>query len=139
VEYLALLLLAAALYVLYLSRRQRRATGLPTGRVTYSDTGRWTKVEKPLYDPVSGLTGKPDYLVEENGFLIPVEVKSGRAPNLPHDSHIFQLAAYCLLVEATEGIRPPMASCATAIKLSDRIHQAAAARAGSAARNHARR
>lgn len=103
----ALLLLAAALVVLWISQRQRKATGLPSGRVIYSDTDRWGKVEKPLYDPVSGLTGKPDYLVEEDGLLIPVEVKSGRAPSLPHDSHVFQLAAYCLLVERTQGKRPP--------------------------------
>ena len=56
---------------------------------------------------ISGLTGRPDYLVEENGALIPVEVKSGRAPSIPYDSHVFQLAAYCLLVEETFGKRPP--------------------------------
>jgi CRISPR-associated exonuclease Cas4 len=53
------------------------------------------------------LTGRPDYLVQENGAIIPVEVKSGRAPGLPYDSHIFQLAAYCLLVESTYGKAPP--------------------------------
>lgn len=103
----AILLLAVALVVFWLARRQRYATGLPAGRVIYSDTNRWNRVEKPLYDPVSGLTGKPDYLVEENDHLIPVEVKSSRAPSLPHDSHIFQLAAYCRLVERTYNKRPP--------------------------------
>jgi CRISPR-associated exonuclease Cas4 len=53
------------------------------------------------------LTGKPDYLVEQNGKIIPVEVKSGRAPEAPYDSHIYQLAAYCLLVEKTYHTRPP--------------------------------
>ncbi len=103
----AILLLCAALLVLWLSGRQRSATGLPTGRVIYSDTGGGRKVEKPLYDPNSGLTGKPDYLVEEKGMLIPVEVKSSRAPSLPYDSHLYQLAAYCLLVERTYHKRPP--------------------------------
>jgi CRISPR-associated exonuclease Cas4 len=51
--------------------------------------------------------GKPDYLVQSGGSIIPVEVKSGRAPAAPYDSHIFQLAAYCLLVEKTYGKRPP--------------------------------
>jgi CRISPR-associated exonuclease Cas4 len=106
-ELTGLLLLAAALVVLWLASRQRRASGLPAGRVVYSDVDRWGAVEKPLYDPISGLTGKPDYLVEENGRLIPVEVKSGRAPSLPHDSHVYQLVAYCLLVERTTGKRPP--------------------------------
>jgi CRISPR-associated exonuclease Cas4 len=100
-------LLFTALAVLWIAARQRQSSGLPAGRITYSDTESWGKVEKPLYDPISGLTGKPDYLVEDNGFLIPVEVKSRRAPNLPHDSHVYQLAAYCLLVERTTNKRPP--------------------------------
>src|SRR5512133_532005 len=103
----AVLLLCAALIILWLSGRQRHEAGLPAGRVIYTDTGAGSKVEKPMYDPVSGLTGKPDYLVAENGALIPVEVKSSRAPNLPYDSHVYQLAAYCLLVERTYGKRPP--------------------------------
>ena len=104
---LAILLLCAALVLLWWSSKQRRASGLPPGRIISSDTDRWGKVEKALYDPISGLTGKPDYLIEEKDFLIPVEVKSSRAPSLPHDSHIYQLAAYCLLVERVYGKRPP--------------------------------
>lgn len=102
----AILVLCLAIAVLWLAGRQRRASGLPTGRVIYRDTGG-IRLEKPLYDPVSGLTGRPDYLVEENGAIIPVEVKSGRAPTLPYDSHVYQLAAYCLLVERTYDKRPP--------------------------------
>jgi CRISPR-associated exonuclease Cas4 len=34
-------------------------------------------------------------------------VKSGRVPDSPYDSHIFQVAAYCLLVEREFGKRPP--------------------------------
>jgi CRISPR-associated exonuclease Cas4 len=98
-------LLLAALALLWISARQRRSTGLPEGGIRYSDTGQ--RVEKTLYDPISGLAGKPDYLVEADGALIPVEVKSGRAPSIPHDSHIFQLAAYCRLVERVHGQRPP--------------------------------
>lgn len=104
---LACILIAAALVVLWAASRSRAASGLPAGRVIYQDTNRWSKVEKPLYDPISGLTGKPDYLVMEQDIPIPVEVKSGRAPATPHDSHVFQLAAYCLLVERTTGKRPP--------------------------------
>lgn len=106
IAFAAVLLLAAVL-ILWIATRQRRSSGLPSGRVIYSDTSRWGKVEKPLYDPISALTGKPDYLVEEGDTLIPVEVKSGRAPSLPHDSHVFQLAAYCMLVERVYGKRPP--------------------------------
>ncbi len=105
--YAALAFLLAALILFWISGRTRRAAGLPGGRVIYTDTRAWGKVEKPLYDPTLGLTGKPDYLVEHNGRLIPVEVKSGRAPEAPYDSHIYQLATYCLLVEKTMGKRPP--------------------------------
>jgi CRISPR-associated exonuclease Cas4 len=63
-------------------------------------------VEEPLYVAELGLTGKPDYLVESGDQIIPVEVKSSPAPQGPYDAHIFQLAAYCLLVERVYGVRP---------------------------------
>jgi CRISPR-associated exonuclease Cas4 len=106
-QYLALLLLLIALLLFWQSANQRKSSGLPGGRIIYTDTSSWGKVEEALYDPDLGLTGKPDYLVEEAGKIIPVEVKSGRAPEAPYDSHIFQLAAYCLLVERTFEQRPP--------------------------------
>ena len=104
--YIALALLLIAILFFWQSNRQRRASGLPGGRVIYTDTCRWGALEKPLFYPPLGLTGKPDYLVEQDGQLIPVEVKSGRAPQAPYDSHIYQLASYCLLVEKTYGKRP---------------------------------
>jgi CRISPR-associated exonuclease Cas4 len=106
-QYIALFLLLAALLLFWRSARQRKSAGLPGGRIIYTDTRGWGELEKPLYDPNLGLTGKPDYLVEQQGKIIPVEVKSGRSPEAPYDSHIFQLAAYCLLVERTYGQRPP--------------------------------
>jgi len=105
--YLILLLFILSLLFFWRSDRQQKAAGLPGGRVIYTDTHGWGKVEKPLYYPALGLTGKPDYLIEKNGQIIPVEVKSGRAPEAPYDSHIYQLASYCLLVEKTHGKRPP--------------------------------
>jgi CRISPR-associated exonuclease Cas4 len=103
----AALLLLLALLFFWLSARQRRASGLPGGRVIYTDTRAWGPLEKPLFDAALGLSGKPDYLVEQNGHLIPVEVKTGRTPQAPYDAHIFQVAAYCLLVEKAYGRRPP--------------------------------
>lgn len=105
--YLALALLIFALVFFWQSNRQQKSAGLPGGRVIYTDTRGWGKVEKPLFYVALGLTGKPDYLIEKNRQIIPVEVKSGRAPQAPYDSHIFQLASYCLLVEKTYGKRPP--------------------------------
>ncbi len=105
--FLTLVLFVVALVLFWQSGRQRKQAGLPGGRIIYTDTRAWGKVDKPLYDVKTGLTGKPDYLVEQNGSIIPVEVKSGRAPSAPYDSHIYQVAAYCLLVHKTYGKRPP--------------------------------
>ena len=105
--YLSLALLLIAIVLFWQSNRQRKETGLPGGRIIYTDTGQWGRVEKPLYDASMRLTGKPDYLVERNGEIIPVEVKSGKAPDAPYDSHIYQLASYCMLVHKTMGKRPP--------------------------------
>lgn len=106
--YLSLALLLLAVFILWQSSRRRKEAGLPGGRVIYSDTRAWgERLEDPLYDPRLGLTGRPDYLVEQKGQIIPVEVKSGRAPETPYDSHIHQMAAYCLLVDRVLGKRPP--------------------------------
>jgi CRISPR-associated exonuclease Cas4 len=99
--------LLLALVLFFIAGRQRRSAGLPGGKVIYTDTGAWEKVEKPLYDPITEISGRPDYLVRQGKQFIPVEVKSGRTPESPYDSHIYQLAAYCLLVEREFGKRPP--------------------------------
>ena len=98
--------LLIALLLLWQSNRQRAQAGLPGGRMIYTDTGGWGRLEKPLFAADLGLTGKPDYLVQRGETILPVEVKSGRAPAAPYDSHIFQLAAYCLLVHRQLGKRP---------------------------------
>jgi len=96
-----------ALVFFWLSGRQRQSAGLPGGRIIYADTQQWAKVERPLYDALLNLSGKPDYLVQQGeNAVIPVEVKTGRTPTTPHDSHIFQLAAYCLLAERVLHKRP---------------------------------
>jgi CRISPR-associated exonuclease Cas4 len=104
---LGLLLLLCAMILLFIAGRQRRSLGLPGGRIITTDTGGWGAVEKALFDAELGLTGKPDYLVEHKGRMIPVEVKCGRTPEAPYDSHIFQVAVYCLLVHRSYGKRPP--------------------------------
>ena len=104
---LTLFFIVLGFILLRQSAQRQRASGLPVGRVIYSDTDQWKSAEKPLYDPLLQLTGKPDYLVEQHNVIIPVEVKSSQAPTLPHPGHVFQLAAYCLLVERTYGKRPP--------------------------------
>ena len=102
-----LLLLVGALFFVFRSQQLQSQSGLPKGNVIYTDGGAWFPNEDPLYDRGLKLVGKPDYLIEQdNGDIIPVELKSGRAPTQPHDGHVLQLAAYCLLVEQNYGIRP---------------------------------
>jgi CRISPR-associated exonuclease Cas4 len=102
----ALLAAFIGILIFWQARRQQKSSGLPTGKVVYADTSQWGRVQKPLHDSRLGLTGKPDYLIEQDGMIIPVEVKSSNAPSAPYDSHIYQLAAYCLLVTSTTGKRP---------------------------------
>jgi CRISPR-associated exonuclease Cas4 len=103
---LALLLALLGAALLYWSRRERLAAGLPPGEVVYADTGAWQRCEKPLFSPHYRLTGKPDYLVREGRQLIPVEVKPGRDADQPYEGDVLQLAAYCLLVEDEYGQHP---------------------------------
>ncbi|HYJ48264.1 MAG TPA: CRISPR-associated protein Cas4 [Pyrinomonadaceae bacterium] len=117
-----ILLLIIALLSLIAARRAARRSGLPSGQLIYSDTGfavgqigptslneEGVKQEKPLVSRRFGLTGRPDYLVRTSEGIIPVEAKSTRRPanGRPYDSHLFQLAAYCLLVEDVLGARVP--------------------------------
>lgn len=103
------LLLGAIAAVLWSRGQQLRdESGLPAGDIIYTDSGAWIANDAPLFAPDLRLTGKPDYLIERpQGDIIPVEIKSSRAPAEPWEGHVFQLAAYCLLVEEHYGVRPP--------------------------------
>jgi CRISPR-associated exonuclease Cas4 len=101
---LTLLLLAALLWIWGL--RLRRQTGLPWAPVIAQDMYGRT-LDKPLFARRLGLTGKPDYLLDIRGSSVPVEVKPGRRAARPYESDLMQLAAYCLLVEETNGTAPP--------------------------------
>jgi len=103
---LALLFLAAALW--FRGRDMREESGVPPGNVIYTDTGTWRANSNVLHASEFHLVGKPDYLVEQNdGTIIPVEVKSSLAPDTPWEGQVLQLAAYCLLVDFNYGVRPP--------------------------------
>jgi CRISPR-associated exonuclease Cas4 len=106
VFFAALTLLVLALIFFWQAKRQRKSAGLPGGKVIYSDTRDWGPVDKPLYDPMLGLTGKPDYVIQKGSQLIPVELKSSQVKGSPYDAHIYQLAAYCYLVDRETGKRP---------------------------------
>ena len=104
---IGIVLFVVSLFLLWYAGQLRRRTGLPPGRVIYSDTHTWQDCPQALYAPSINLTGKPDYLVKKWNYVIPVELKSGAPPTEPYRSHVLQLAAYCLLVEEAYGQRPP--------------------------------
>ncbi len=99
-----LLLFGAAFLLLVWSSRLVRESGLPKGQVLASDTDR---PGKPLYSPRYNLTGTPDYIVRTAQGTVPVEVKPGRTDEEPHESHLLQVLAYCLLLEEETGAAPP--------------------------------
>jgi CRISPR-associated exonuclease Cas4 len=118
---LFLLITAGALAARAAARESKRA-GLPSGALLYSDTGRpvgrvartevgrdGKRQERPLVSEALELVGRPDYLIEAEGGVVPVEVKSTASPpgGRPYDSHLAQLAAYCLLVEDVLGATVP--------------------------------
>ncbi len=102
-----LVLLGTAVFLTLRSRNLQQQSGLPSGSVIYSDSGTWFPNPDVLVAPDYGLSGKPDYLVQQaDGAIVPVELKSGRAPDQPWEGHVLQLAAYCLLTEEAYGKRP---------------------------------
>ena len=101
---LVLFVIALAVGLFLLSNRLRQQTGLPGGRVGYSDT---VAAGESLLAPRYGLVGKPDYIVWENDRPIPVEVKPNRRSTEPYLSDVLQLTAYGLLVEEKYGQAPP--------------------------------
>ncbi len=105
--YIALLLILAAALVFWLAGRKRKKSGLPGGEIIYADSRLWQRVTEPYFDSHLRLSGKPDFVIKQGHTSIPVEVKTGRTPSAPYDSHIFQLAAYCVLIDRATGLRPP--------------------------------
>jgi CRISPR-associated exonuclease Cas4 len=119
---LLFLLVVAATFAARAAARETKRAGLPAGALLYSDTGRpvgrvagmevgrgGKKQERPLVSETLELVGRPDYLIEAEGGVVPVEVKSTACPagGRPYDSHLAQLAAYCLLVEDVLGASVP--------------------------------
>ncbi|MBU0493033.1 MAG: Dna2/Cas4 domain-containing protein [Chloroflexi bacterium] len=97
--------LVAALLLLRGAGARRSQAGLPRGRVVYQDTTG--EPARPLFSNRYRLTGRPDYVIQERGAVVPMEVKPGRTAQQPYDGDVLQLGAYCLLVEESEHRRPP--------------------------------
>jgi CRISPR-associated exonuclease Cas4 len=97
--------LAILLYLLVgrVERQGRSRLGLDGGVVVAADDSR---LRVPtLRSSRLGLVGRPDHLLRSGDALIPVEQKPSARRVQP--SHVMQIAAQCLLVEETYGVRPP--------------------------------
>ncbi len=107
VTFLGVALLALAFVLWWGARSAQRATGLPRARVRYDDASAGRPLERALVSHRYRLAGRPDFILDEGGHLIPVEAKPGRRAPEPYAGDLLQLAAYCLLVEDVLGRRPP--------------------------------
>ncbi len=69
------------------------------GTIRYVDDNDSRLMKSDKY----GITGRPDFIIENDDQRVPVEVKTGRTPKGPFFSHILQVAAYCLLLSEETG------------------------------------
>jgi CRISPR-associated protein Cas4 len=68
------------------------------------DGGQTAKTKEYIHEEL-GLAGRPDAVIEEDGFLIPVEIKP--LQKKIHERQVAQLLVYMKLIEVCEGRRPP--------------------------------
>jgi CRISPR-associated exonuclease Cas4 len=123
-EVVALLWLMGASFFLYKSlrnleeaKRFRASKNLGDSAIAYVDNP--SEGSELLVSQAHGLSGRPDFVLEDEDGLIPVEVKTGRKPRGPLFSHILQVAAYCLLLEEVQGRRPPYGL----LRYGDTVHE----------------
>jgi hypothetical protein len=62
---LAISILILAMLVIWQSSVFIKKEGLPGGKLIYADHRQWKSVTTPLFDRALGLTGKPDYIVNQ--------------------------------------------------------------------------
>jgi CRISPR-associated exonuclease Cas4 len=99
---LGLIIISISILVLITSRilikkakKLKLDNNIQEGKIIYSDLN---KPEKPLFSKKYRITGKPDYIIKKDGGYIPVEIKTGNHNNAKKN-HIYQLAAYCQILE----------------------------------------
>ena len=90
--------------LLSITRLKKSAGMSKKSRTIGVDGGKSAKTKEYINETL-GLAGRPDAVIEENGFLIPVEQKP--LQKKIHERHIAQLLVYMRLIEEVEGIRPP--------------------------------
>lgn len=84
---------------------KRKISGISRGSVAVSVDGSKTVPVRHYVSDLQGLAGRPDALISEEGFIIPIERKP--LARKIRDRYIAQLLVYMRLVEEFEGKRPP--------------------------------
>lgn len=84
-------------------KKTKKENKIQPGKISYSDIHR---IEHALFSKKYMMAGKPDYVVENKGQKIPVELKTGERSS-PKSNHVYQLAAYCHLLEENYGAFVP--------------------------------
>lgn len=87
------------------SRKKLKETGIKKKAVTQGVDGSKTLPVADYVSDIQGLAGRPDAVIIENGFTIPVERKP-LARKL-RDRHVAQLLVYMRLIEEFDGKKPP--------------------------------
>jgi len=85
--------------------KTKRETGLEPASVSVSIDGSKTLPVRRYLSEKQALAGRPDALISEGGFIIPVERKP--LARKVRDRYVAQLLVYMRLVEEIEGKRPP--------------------------------
>lgn len=105
---LAVLLVMAVIVldsVSLVAQKKRNAAGITKQSVTVSIDGSKSLPVRHYVSEMQGLAGRPDALISEKGYLIPIERKP--LAKKIHDRYIAQLLVYMRLIEEFEGKRPP--------------------------------
>jgi len=83
----------------------RKDTGFEKKTVALSIDGSDGLPAKTYVSDIQGLAGRPDAVIIEQGFFIPIERKA--LSKKIRDRHIVQLLVYMRLIEEFEGKKPP--------------------------------
>lgn len=106
---LLVVILVAAMIVLdavtLAIRKQQAAVGLNKPTATVSVDGSKTLPVRHYVSEMQALAGKPDALISEDSFIIPIERKP--LARKIRDRYVAQLLVYMRLVEEFEGKKPP--------------------------------
>jgi CRISPR-associated protein Cas4 len=105
---LALLVVVAIIVidaVTLFAQKQKKEAGIEVTSTTVSIDGSESLPIRNYISDIQGLAGRPDALIMENGYVIPVERKP--LARKIRDRYVAQLLVYMRLIEEFEGKKPP--------------------------------